>query len=66
MLAQGGTLLNNRAYLDGCSTMTAFKNDKYLMGVKKVREGIKINCNAGSVMTNLKGNYRRLKVWYVP
>ncbi len=46
--------------------MVAFKNDKYLKGVKKVREGIKINCNAGSVMSNLKGNYGRLKVWYVP
>ena len=34
--------------------------------MKKVREGIKINCNAGLVTSNLKGNYRRLKVWYVP
>jgi hypothetical protein len=65
-LAQGGVLPNNQAYLDGCSTVTAFKNDKYLKGVKKVREGIKINCNAGLVTTNLKGNYGRLKVWYVP
>ena len=45
--------------------MTTFKNDKYLKGVKKVREGIKINCNAGLVTSNLKGNYGRLKVWYV-
>jgi hypothetical protein len=65
-LAQGGALPNNQAYLDGCSTVTAFKNDKYLKGVKKVREGIKINCNAGLVTSNLKGNYIRLKVWYVP
>ncbi len=42
-LAQGGVLPNNRTYLDGCSTVTAFKSDKYLKGVKKVREGIKIN-----------------------
>jgi hypothetical protein len=66
MLAQGGALPNNWAYLDGCSMVTAFKNNKYLKGVKKVREGIKINCNAGSMTTNLKGNYGRLKVWYVP
>jgi hypothetical protein len=65
-LTQGGALPNNRAYIDGCSTVMAFKNDKYLKGVKKVREGIKINCNAGLVTTNLKGNYGRLKVWYVP
>jgi hypothetical protein len=65
-LAQGGALPDNRAYLDGCSTVTTFKNDKYLKGVKKVREGIKIICNAGLVTTNFKGNYGRLKVWYVP
>ncbi len=59
-------LPDNRAYLDGCSTVMAFKNDKYLKGVKKVREGIKINYNVGSVTTNLKGNYGRLKVWYIP
>jgi hypothetical protein len=46
--------------------VTAFKNNKYLKGVKRVREGIKINCNVGSVTGNLKGNYGRLKVWYVP
>ncbi len=65
-LGQGGALPDNLAYLDGCSTVTAFKNDKYLKGVKEVRKGIKINCNAGLVTTNLKGNYRKLKVWYVP
>jgi hypothetical protein len=61
-LAQEGALPDNQAYLDGCSMVTAFKNNNYLKGVKKVREGIKINCNPGSVMSNLKGNYGRLKV----
>jgi hypothetical protein len=65
-LAQGGALPDNWTYLDGCSMVMAFKNNKYLKGVKKAREGIKINCNAGLVMTNLKGNYGRLKVWYMP
>jgi hypothetical protein len=65
-LAQGGALPNNRAYLDGCSMVMAFNNDKYLKGMKKVREGIKINCNTGSETSNLKGNYGRLKVWYMP
>jgi hypothetical protein len=67
MLARGGALLlHNRAYLDGCFMITTFKNGKYLKGVKKVQEGIKINCNAGSVTTNLRGSYGRLKVWYLP
>ncbi len=61
-LAQGGVLPDNQAYLDGCSMVTAFKNYKYLKGVRKVREGIKINCNMGLVTSNLKGNYKRLKV----
>jgi hypothetical protein len=65
-LAQGGALLDNRAYLDRCLTVTAFKNNKYLMGVKEVHEGIKINCKAGAVVTNLRGSYGRLKVWYLP
>ncbi len=37
MLAQGGALLmDDWAYLDGCLTVTAFKNDKYLKGIKNV------------------------------
>ena len=43
-----------------------FKNDKYLMGVKEVRERIKINCNAGAVVMNMRGSYGILKVWYLP
>jgi hypothetical protein len=46
--------------------MTRSTEKKYLKGVKKVREGIKINCNAGLVTSDLKGNYGRLKVWYMP
>jgi hypothetical protein len=63
---QGGLLVNNQAYLDGCFTVTTFKNEKYLKGVIKVHKSIKINCNAGTVSTNLKGSYGRLKVWYLP
>ena len=32
-IVQGGVLPDNRAYLDGCSTVTAFKTDKYLKGI---------------------------------
>jgi hypothetical protein len=33
-LAQGGELPDNRVYLDGCSTVTAFKNDKFVTSIK--------------------------------
>ncbi len=34
-LGQRAMLPNNRAYLDGCSTITAFKSKKYLKKIKK-------------------------------
>ena len=33
-LAQGGALPDDRAYLDECSTVTAFKSDKHLKNIK--------------------------------
>jgi hypothetical protein len=54
-LVQRGTLPDNQAYLNGCSTVTAFKSGKYLKGVKTLAWGIRINCNAGAVTTNRKG-----------
>jgi hypothetical protein len=65
-LVQGGELLNIRVYLDGCSTVTAFKNDKFLKSIKTEARGIKINCNAGAISTNKRGQYRNLKAWYLP
>ncbi len=64
--AQGAALPENRAYLDGCSTVTAFKTDKYLKGIKTLTNKIKINCNAGVGTTNQMGSYGNLKVWYLP
>jgi hypothetical protein len=61
-LAQGGMLPNDRAFLDGCSTVTAFKSDKHLKNIKTVRGGVKINCNVGTVTSNLQGTYGGLKV----
>ncbi len=66
MLAQGENLPENRAYLDGCSTVMAFKTDKYLKGIKTLPSEIKINCNAGAVLTNRIYTYGKLKVWYLP
>ena len=65
-MLQEDALLNNRAYLDGCSTVTAFKSDKYLKGIKMVQNGIKINCNTGAVTANKIGSFGRLNVWYIP
>jgi hypothetical protein len=64
-LAQGGELPDDRAYLDGCATVTAFKSDKHLKN-KTVKGGVKINCNTGTVATNLRGTYGGIKVWYLP
>jgi hypothetical protein len=46
-LAQGALLPDNRAYLDGCLTVTAFKLKKHFKEVREHDGGIKINCNAG-------------------
>ncbi len=63
---QGGELPDDRAYLNGCSTVMAFKNGKFLSDIHSVREGIKINCNAGAVTTNKKGRFGGLSTWYLP
>ena len=65
-MVQGEVLPNNRAYLDRCSTVRAFKTDKYLMGIRAERNRIKINCNAGTITTNEMGSYGRLNLWYIP
>ena len=44
----------------------AFKTDKYLKGIKRVRDGIKINCNTGAVITNKMGLFGQSNVWYIP
>jgi hypothetical protein len=65
-LVQGGELPDNRVYLDGCSTVTAFKNDKFLKSINTEARGVKINCNAGAISTNKRGKYGNLKALYLP
>ena len=67
-LAQGGELPDNRVYLDECSDVIAFKNDKFLKSIKMKARGVKINCNVGAITisTNKRGQYGNLKVWYLP
>jgi hypothetical protein len=64
--AQGAALPENRAYINECLVVTAFRTDKYLKGIKTLNNGIKINCNARVVTTNRMGSYGNLKVWYLP
>ena len=66
VMAQGGELPNNRVYLDGCSTVTAFKNKQLLKNIKTEERGVRINCHAGMVTTNERGTYGKLKAWYLP
>jgi hypothetical protein len=63
---QRDALPDNWAYLDGCSTVTAFKTDRYLRNMKTLPHGIKINCNADTVVTNKMGSFGWMKVWYIP
>jgi hypothetical protein len=63
---QGDALPDKQAYLNRCSTVTAFKTDRYLKNVKTMPHGIKINCNAGAVTTKKLGSFGRMKVWYIP
>jgi hypothetical protein len=65
-MTQGGELSEDWSYLDGCLTVTAFKNNKFLEEIHTVLGGIKINCNAGAVVTNMKGKFGRLNGWYLP
>jgi hypothetical protein len=66
MLAQGGNLPKNQAYLDRYSMVMAFKMDKYFNGIRTLLSGIKINCNEGAVSMNHMGTYGKLKIWYLP
>ncbi len=65
-LTQGEDLPDERAHLDGCLTVRAFKNKRFLKEIRTVKGGIKINCNAGAVTTNKKGKFGWLNVWYLP
>ena len=46
-MLQGKELPSNRAYLDNCSTTTAFKNAKCIRNIKTQKKGMQVNCNAG-------------------
>ena len=59
-MLQGKELPSNRYYLDNCSTITAFKTAKYIRNIKTKKKGMQVNCNAGRIKTNQKGEYGRV------
>ena len=65
-ILQGKELPSNRAYLDNCSTITAFKTAKYIRNIKAQKKGMQVNCNAGSIKANRKGEYGQVEAWYMP
>ena len=65
-MVQGEVLPDNRAYLDGCSTVTAFKTDRYLQRIRTMRNRMKINCNVGAITINKMGSCGCLNVCYIP
>ena len=60
-MLQGKELPSNKAYLDNCSTVTAFKTAKYIRNINTKKKGMQVNCNAGSIYTNRKGEYGRVE-----
>ena len=65
-MLQADELPDDRAYLDGCSTVTAFKPKKYLENLRRVKQGVKINCNSGGMRTNIMGDYGSMTAWFIP
>jgi hypothetical protein len=65
-LLQADALLDHRVYLDGYSTVAAFKSKQYLSNIYTVDKGVKINCNLGALRTNKVGDYGSMIVWFIP
>ena len=51
-MLQADELPDHQAYLNGCSTVTAFKTRRYLENLCHMSWGVKINCNSGAMRTN--------------
>jgi len=54
--------------LDSCSTLNLISNKELLHDIHKVPTGVRVQCNAGSITTNLKaylGDFP-VPVWYHP
>ena len=60
-MLQGKELPSNRAHLDNCSTVTAFKTAKYIPNIKTQKKGMQVNRNAGSIKITKKGSTDELR-----
>jgi hypothetical protein len=65
-MMQADELPDHRAYLDGGSTVMAFKSKKYLENLRRVNRGVKINCNFGAMRTDMVGKYGSVTAWFIP
>ncbi len=65
-MLQADELPGNHVYLEGCSTVTAFKTKKYLDNLQRVKQGVKINCNSGTMCTNIVGDYGSMTTRFIP
>ena len=65
-MLQGKGFPSNRAYLDHCSTVIAFKTSKYIRNIKNKKKVMQVNCNAVSIKKNLKGEYGLVEACYMP
>ncbi len=65
-LLQADALPDQRVYLDGGSTVTAFKSKQYLSNICTIDKCVKINCNSGVLRTNQARDYGSMNVWFIP
>ncbi len=64
-MLQTDKLPNHRTYLDGCSTVTAFKTKKYLENLWRVNRGVKINCNSRALRTKILVDYGSMTMLFI-
>jgi hypothetical protein len=56
-MMQADKLPDDQAYLDGFLMVTALKTKKYLDNLRRVDQGVRINCNLGAMRTNKVGDF---------
>ena len=60
-MLQGKELPSNRAYLDNCSTVTAFNNAKYIRNIKTKKKECRWTATLGALKKTEKGSTDELK-----
>ncbi len=65
-MLQADKLPDDQVYLDGCSTVMAFKTKKYLDYLRRVKQGVKINYNSRAMCTNIMGDYGSMTMRFIP